>query len=95
MVLWLVSFFTGIIVIVSLYFALQLANPKLRYTAVIALLLLLVGETFDILAELVLNDLLLFFSETLELFVGLGFLVMTYYIYERKKEVIKRRKRKK
>ena len=93
MVLWIMSFFTGLIVIISLYFALQLANFKLRIASIIVLLLLLIGETFDVLAELVLNQLMLLFAETMELFVVLGFFVISYYIYQRK-EQLKKAKRK-
>jgi putative effector of murein hydrolase LrgA (UPF0299 family) len=95
MSLWILSFFTGLIIIISLYFAINLANFKLRIGSVIALLLLLVGETFDVLAELVLDQLLLYFAETMELFVVLGFFVMTYYIYEKKEKLSKKRRKKK
>ncbi|MDD4353940.1 MAG: hypothetical protein PHN56_05800 [Candidatus Nanoarchaeia archaeon] len=95
MSLWILSFFTGLIIIISLYFAINLANFKLRVGSVIALLLLLVGETFDVLAELVLDQLLLYFAETMELFVVLGFFVMTYYIYEKKEKLSKKRRKKK
>jgi hypothetical protein len=95
MVLWVLSFFTGIIVIISLYFALQLANIKLRVSSVIVLLLLLVGETFDVLAELVLNELMLLFAETMELFVVLGFFVISYYVYEKKEKLSKKRRKRK
>ena len=93
MMLWFLSFFTGIIVIISLYFSLQLANMKLRVSSVIVLLLLLIGETFDVLAELVLSQLMLMFAETMELFVVLGFFVMSYYIYQKKERVSKKRRR--
>jgi hypothetical protein len=95
MALWILSFFTGIIIIISLYFALQLANIKLRVSSVIVLLLLMVGETFDVLAELVLNQLLLLVSETIELFAVLGFFTIAYYIYEKKEKLAKKRKKRK
>ena len=95
MSLWILSFFTGLIIIVSLYFGLQIANPKLRIASVIVLLLLLVGETFDVLAELVLNQLALLFAETIELFVILGFFVISYYIYQKKEKLSKKRKKQK
>lgn len=94
MSLWILSFFTGIIVIISLYFALQLANAKLRISSIIVLILLLVGETFDVLAELVLNQFILIFAETIELFVSVGFFVMLYYIFQ-KKEILSKKRRKK
>lgn len=95
MMLWILSFFTGIIVIISLYFALHLANMKLRISSVIVLLLLLVGETFDVLAELVLNQFMLLIAETIELFVVLGFFVMSYYVYQKKEKLSKKRRKKK
>jgi membrane-associated HD superfamily phosphohydrolase len=93
MSLWVLSFFTGLLVIISLYFALQFANPKIRIGSVIVLLLILVGETFDVLAELVLNQLILLFAETMELFVVLGFFVMSFYVYKKKEKLSKKRRR--
>jgi len=93
MALWILSFFTGIIIIFSLYFALQLANEKLRVSSIIVLLLLMIGETFDVLAELVLNQFLLLIAETIELFSVLGFFTIIYYIYERKIFLAKKKRR--
>ena len=95
MILWTLSFFTGILIIISLYFTLNIANPKLRISSVIVLLLLLIGETFDVLAELVLNQFMLLIAETMELFVVLGFFVMTYYIYQKKERISKKRRKRK
>jgi membrane-associated HD superfamily phosphohydrolase len=91
--LWVLSFFTGLIVIISLYFSLHFANPKIRIGSVIVLLLILVGETFDVLAELVLNQLILLFAETMELFVAVGFFVMSFYIYQKKEKLSKKRRK--
>ncbi|MDD2678488.1 MAG: hypothetical protein PHT91_03550 [Candidatus Nanoarchaeia archaeon] len=89
MVLWVLSFITGLIIISSMYFALQLSNFKLRAVSAIVLLLLLVGETFDMIAELVLDEFILLIPEAVELFVVLGFFSMLYYIYG-KKEYLKK-----
>jgi hypothetical protein len=66
---------------------------KLRVSSIIVLLLLMVGETFDVLAELVLNQFLLLISETIELFAVLGFFTITYYIYDKKMRLAKKKKR--
>lgn len=95
MILWIFSFITGLVIIFTLYFALKLANKKLRITSVIVLILMLVGETYDILGMIVLDEFKLLYSETLELFVAMGFLVMLYYIYEKRKKIIKINKKKK
>ncbi|MFA5303506.1 MAG: hypothetical protein WC393_03135 [Candidatus Nanoarchaeia archaeon] len=94
MALWILSFFTGLLVIICLYFALHIANMKLRISSVIVLLLLLIGETFDVLAELVLNQFMLLIAETMEFFVVLGFFVMSYYIYQKKEKLSKKRRKK-
>ena len=93
--IWILSFFTGILVIVTLYFALKLPNPKVKFGAVIALILILIGETFDLLAEIVLDQLLVLFAETVEFFAVLGFFVMIYYICAKSEEIKKKSKRKK
>jgi purine-cytosine permease-like protein len=67
---------------------------KLRISSVIVLLLLLIGETFDVLAELVLNQFMLLIAETMEFFVVLGFFVMSYYIYQKKEKLSKKRRKK-
>lgn len=93
MSLWYVSFFTGIVSIIALYYSLQLDNERLRITAVIAFSLLLMGETFDLLANIALDTILLFFTELLEMFVSVGFCSLVYYINILKLESLKRKKK--
>lgn len=77
--LWFVSFFTGIVSIIALYYSIQMKSLRLRITAVIAFSLLLMGETLDLLAEVPLNTILLLFAEMLEMFITVGFFSLVYY----------------
>ena len=94
MSLWYVSFFTGIVAIIAMYYSMQLRGLRLRIVSVLTFSLLLMGETMDLLADIVLNSFLLFFAEMLEMFITVGFFTITYYIYLQKEGVKKRRKRK-
>jgi len=79
--MWLISFITEIICIISLYYSMQLKNLRLKIPAIIAFSLLLMGETIDLLADIALNTLLAIFTELLELFVTIGFFTLIYYTY--------------
>ena len=101
MSLWYVSFFTGLVAILGMYYSLQLSNLRIKLIAVITFSLLLLGETIDIIADIALNTLLLFFAEMLEMFITVGFFSLVYYTYlhtlkgEDKKRRIRRKKKSK
>lgn len=94
--MWYVSFFTGIVAIISLYYAMQLKNIMLKVTSIIAFSLLLMGETIDLLANIALNNILLFFVEMLEMFITVGFFSLIYYTYLQlsEKEKVKKKRKK-
>lgn len=91
---WFISFFTGIVSIIALYYSMQLKNLKIQIPAIIAFSLLLMGETIDLLAGIAFDSLLLFFAEILEMFITVGFFSLIYYInLQRKKNNSKGKKK--
>jgi hypothetical protein len=95
MSLWYVSFFTGIVSIIAMYYSMRLKEFRLKTPSLIAFSLLLMGETIDLLADIALSTALLFFAEMLEMFITVGFFSLIYYIHIKKEDNNKKRKKKK
>ncbi|VVB75254.1 Uncharacterised protein [Candidatus Tiddalikarchaeum anstoanum] len=88
MVSWIFSFVTALITVYAIYTSMRLKNARLRIVALIAFSLLLIGETFDILAGNGSSTILAVFVEVLEMFITIGFFALLYYLKlltERKK----------
>ena len=95
MSLEIISLFTAIVAIISLYFCMQLGDYRLRIPATIAFSLLLMGETMDLIADVEINTLLLLFAEMLEMFITVGFFSLIYYITLKKNDKKGKKRRKK
>ena len=97
MSLWIISFFTGLVIILAMYYTMEIKDLKIKVPAIIAFSLLLMGETLDLLADIALNTILILFSELLEMFITVGFFSLIYYSHLKrngKKRKKKRRKKK-
>ena len=93
MSLWFISFFTGIVCIIAMYYSMENKDFRIRVPAIIAFSLLLMGETLDLLADIALNTALLFFAEMLEMFITVGFFTLIYYTHLKRNEKKKRGKK--
>ena len=92
---WIISFFTGIVSILALYYSMNLDDLRLKVPAMIAFSLLLMSETIDLLADIAFSTILVLFAEMLEMFITVGFFTLIYYSYLKTRDDKKRGRRKK
>ncbi|MBN1923248.1 MAG: hypothetical protein JW791_00630 [Nanoarchaeota archaeon] len=95
MVFWIISFFTGLVAIMSLYYVMDFKDLRLKVPAMIAFSLLLMGETMDLLADIAFDTILILFAEMLEMFITVGFFSLIYYTHLKKVEKKNKRRSKK
>ena len=95
MIFWPINFVTGIISILGLNFSLNINNNKRKIILSSIFILLVIGESYDLLGNIALNKIIEFLPDVLELITCVGFYILVYYSYLNQEAFIKNKKRRK